>query len=361
MASQLISYIAPSAPATRRPARGDEWFLRPEIGFTPNWFHQSLGIDFGEFWHTDPAYRLKTVLMMKNELRRRFPGTSIGRIDEPDYPPDLLTGVYGTCTIAAIFGIPIIYSENNWPTSAHHYISDEEADKLVPPELATNIHFSALMDQVDVIGKTSGRIEGYINWQGVLNNAYRLRGQEIYTDMMLYPERAIRIFNCITITMIEGAKRLHQRQFQSGVNIRFMTLSNCLVNMVSPDEYSKLLLSFDQQIAGAFETTGIHNCAWNANPYLQSYREVPEPGYLDMGINSDLKLARKLFPETRRAIMYTPMDLSGKSVSELRNDAERIARDYGPCDLVVADIEAGTPDSRILGLIEICRNISKRS
>lgn len=31
---QLISYIALSAPATRRPADGDEPFLRPEIGFT---------------------------------------------------------------------------------------------------------------------------------------------------------------------------------------------------------------------------------------------------------------------------------------------------------------------------------------
>jgi len=56
---QLVSYIALAAPATRRPTRGDEPFLRPEIGFTPNWYRQAVGIDFGERWHTDFAYRLR--------------------------------------------------------------------------------------------------------------------------------------------------------------------------------------------------------------------------------------------------------------------------------------------------------------
>ena len=38
----LISYIAPGAPATRRPAAGGEARLRPEIGFTPLWYRTAL-------------------------------------------------------------------------------------------------------------------------------------------------------------------------------------------------------------------------------------------------------------------------------------------------------------------------------
>ena len=56
-ATQLVSYIAPGAPATRRVATGDEPYLRPEVGFTPAWYRQYLNIDFGEPWHTDPHYR----------------------------------------------------------------------------------------------------------------------------------------------------------------------------------------------------------------------------------------------------------------------------------------------------------------
>ncbi len=68
---QLLSYIALSAPANRRPARGDEPFLRPEIGFTPMWFRDALGIDFGEQWHTDPQHRRDTLVAMAREVATR--------------------------------------------------------------------------------------------------------------------------------------------------------------------------------------------------------------------------------------------------------------------------------------------------
>ena len=88
---QLISYIALGAPATRRPASENLPFLRPEIGFTPNWFHKALGIDFGEKYHSDPAYRSQSLQMMREEIDRRFPENSIGKNDTE--MPDLLTGL----------------------------------------------------------------------------------------------------------------------------------------------------------------------------------------------------------------------------------------------------------------------------
>jgi len=69
---QLISYIAPSAPATRRPATGNEPFVRIELGFTPNWYRTKLGIDFSEQWHNDPKYRKETLISMRNELDTRY-------------------------------------------------------------------------------------------------------------------------------------------------------------------------------------------------------------------------------------------------------------------------------------------------
>ncbi|MHC4338115.1 MAG: hypothetical protein ACYSTG_09280 [Planctomycetota bacterium] len=93
--------------------------MRPEIGFTPKWFRTALGIDFGEKWHTDPAYRRQTVLAMRDELRRQFPGSKIGGIDKPDKPLDLLTGVYGGNVVAMIYGVPAVYAEDNWPNCEH--------------------------------------------------------------------------------------------------------------------------------------------------------------------------------------------------------------------------------------------------
>jgi hypothetical protein len=263
---QLIRYIAPAAPATRHPATGQEPRLRPEIGFTPNWYRQGLGIDFGERYQTDPAYRREVVIAMREELARRFPGTGIDGIDRPE-PPDLLTGTYGACSVAAIYGIPILYAPDNWPNCAHRYLSD----------------------------------------------------------------------------------------------VDFFTISNCLVNMVSPARYRDLLLPFDRKIAEAFGCLGIHNCAWTADPYRELYAEVPNLVYIDMGIDSDLPGARAAFPHAHRAIVYTPMDVANKWLEALRADLERIAREYAPCDLVAADIEAGTPDERVRDLLAICDELGRIS
>ena len=175
---QLISYIAPGAPATRRPASGELPFLRPEIGFTPKWYAKSIGIGFGERWHTDFEYRRQTRISMREELDKRFPGTLIGSNGENT--TDILTGLYGASSIAAIYGVPIRYDTEQWPTSEHHYFSDEEVDSLAPPDLDQNPFFKTLMDQIDRIGEEEGQIYGFMNWQGVLNNAQRLRGQEIW-------------------------------------------------------------------------------------------------------------------------------------------------------------------------------------
>ncbi len=334
--------------------------MRPEIGFTPNWYRTAIGIDFGERWHTDPAYRRETVIAMRDELRRRFPGTGIGGIDRLNKPLDLLTGTYGVSSVAAIYRIPIVYYENNWPDCKCQYLSDDEIDRLEAPDLDVNPFFRNLMAQVNWIAAREGRIEGFINWQGVLNNAYRLRGERLFYDIIESPEQCSHLFNCVCTTMIEAAKRLHVRQLASGVKVDFFTVSNCLVNMISPDHYRNLLLPFDRRIAEAFGCIGIHNCAWNADPYIDDYATVPHLGYIDMGLDSDLRRAREAIPDARRAIMYTPMDLTNKSLETIRADVEKIARDYAPCDVVVADIEAGTPDEKVLAFLDLCSKISLR-
>jgi len=354
----LVSYIAPGAPATRRPAGGDEAYMRPEIGFTPAWYRRHLGIDFGEKFHGDPACRRQAVVKMRSELKRRFAGTAIGGLNGPEAPLDILTGVHGACTLAAIYGLPLVYAENNWPNVAHRYLTDAQVARLDPPDLGRNEFFCGLLEQVDWIKQREGHVEGYINWQGILNNAHRLRGEELFADLATEPERCRHLFGCICETMTAAIRLLHERQGLPAGR-RFVTASNCLVNMISPETYADLLFPFDLKLAGIYGCLGIHNCAWNASPYLETYSRLPGLGYIDMGLGSDLAKAKRLFPEARRALMYTPMDLASKSSAALQADFEKIAGDFAPCDVVIADIEAGVPDARILEAVALCRRLSE--
>ena len=355
---QLISYIAPAAPATRRPATGREPYIRPEFGLTPNWYCRNLNISFGRNWHENVTYRYENMVRMARELKKRFDAIPIGHIKDPDNPTDLLTGIYGVCVIPAIYGIDVHYFDENWPSAAVTTLSDAQADELARVNLDRNNFFLGLIEQTNVIAELCGRIEGYLNWQGVLNNAYRLRGADIFTDMVADPHRAHHIFKCVTETMIAGITKMHQLQRRSGFNIEFCTVSNCCVNMIAPQQYEQFLLPCDRRLAEAFGSIGIHNCAWKADPYLNHYASMPNVSYIDMGIESDLPRAKQLFPQARRALMYTPTDLAQNSQSTLQKDLERIARQYGPCDVVIADIEADVPDEKVRAAWDICRQLS---
>jgi hypothetical protein len=113
------------------------------------------------------------------------------------------------------------------------------------------------------------------------------------------------------------------------------------------------LLPPDQRISEAFSCMGIHNCAWSATGYLDAYAQIPHVAYIDMGLESDLRRARELFPGARRALMYSPKEVAHKLLGRIKEDLARIAVEYGPCDLVLADIDAGVPDQRVRAVMDL--------
>jgi len=169
------------------------------------------------------------------------------------------------------------------------------------------------------------------------------------------------VFACICQTMIQGLQLLHEKQRATGVDYHFATISNCCVNMISPDQYAEFILPYDIQIARAFDVIGIHNCAWKADPYVEHYASIPHLGYIDMGLTSNLARARELMPNARRALMYTPMDLARKSPQDIQRDVERIVDCYAPCDIVVADINEDVPDEKVMAFIELSQHYSERN
>ena len=76
-----------------------------------------------------------------------------------------------------------------------------------------------------------------------------------------------------------------------------------------------------------------------------------------MGIMSDMKKVKKMFPETRRAIMYSPVRLQEASLDDIKKDMEKIYHELSPCDIVMADIQATTSDKRVNELLQICREL----
>lgn len=356
---QLRYYIAVGAPPLREPATGDEPFMRPEVGFNPSWFHARLGVDFGRKWHLSPEYRLEAALRMKAELRKRFPGRNIGE-SESSRAPDILTGLFGIAVVSQFFGHSIEYSPDKWPVAAGEHLTDEKAAALAVPDVVNHPCFHAIIRQVEAARKLTGEARGFLNWQGVLNTAFKLRGEQIFIDLIADPALANHILQTVAETMIRGVKALYKVQKELGTEYDFGSVANCTVNMISGEHYRDFVLPHDLSIRRAFGAFAVHNCAWNATPYLEHQSSIPGLGYIDMGIETDLARARRLVPDARRNLLYRSADLKRKSREALRTDFERIAREFAPCDVGLPDIEADVPDEKIIFAMDLCAELSAK-
>ena len=351
---QLRSHIPISAPARREPADGTESPLRVSLGFTPQWFHQRCGVDFSRRWHTDPRYRHETLLVMKRELHRAFPEVPEWSSSSAD-DTWTLSGAHGACVIPQLFGCVVRYAPDAWPTIERRpRLGLEELASLDPDRLLASPLVDDLERQMDVIQAEAGRIHGYLNWQGVLNNAFHVYGQAIFLEMRDQPELVDRFLAVVCNVMVALVRRVQARQRESGFDIDQLDVSNCVVNMISPADYRRFVFPYDRQIALSFARFGVHTCNWDVTPYLDALSELPNVGYLDMGMMSDLRRVRELFPRARRAVLYSPVRLQEAPLHEIQADIKRVWRDLAPCDVVVADIQPTTPDSRVHELLAIC-------
>lgn len=349
--TNLRAYIPLSAPLNWEPGGENEPNMRLVVGFTTHWFHEVMGIDFSEKWHSDPIYRYSTLGQMEHYLSKTFPGIPyLNCSDTNKAQPytDTLSGVYGVCLIAMVYGLPIQYYKNNWPDiKPGYHLSREQIKKLKPFNLYSNPITEQLFSQFDIIKNEWGTICGYLNYQGVLNNAFKIRGSEILADMIDDDGLCEYFFEHITDTMLQLSSIVQRKQRETGFNINSFCTSNCVVNMISPSMYRKLILPFDMKIAKVYDAFGIHNCNWNVNPYLEEYRKISNVNYIDLGISSDLEKVKKMFPRTGRAVFYNPTHIVEKSREDIEVDLQRLDKELSPCDIILADIDKHIPNSKI--------------
>jgi hypothetical protein len=351
---QLRNHIPISGPANREPADGSESALRVSLGFEPAWFHRRCGVDFSERWHRDPRYRRGTLRVMKAELHRAFPAVAAW---DPRRTDDLatLSGAYGAMLVPHLFGLPLRYAPDRWPVLPEEgRLSVEAIERLDVETVLAGPAVEELFAQMQDIAAEWGAVHGYLNWQGVLNNAFHLRGPDLFLDLHDRPAFVHRFLALVAEVMLRLAGEVQRRQRVSGFPIDQMSVSNCVMNLVSPMAYEQFVLPHDRRLAQGFARFGVHTCNWDVTPYIGALRRLPKLGYLDMGLASDLERVREAFPLARRAVLLSPVALQDAPLEEIRRDLARVRRELAPCDVVLADVQASTPDGRVRDVLEIC-------
>lgn len=358
----LKHFIPISAPATRKPCGIEERSFRLSMGFLPQWYAQRAGVSFGQKWHEDCLYRYETLTAMKKHLHALFPAVLefTPAVNALGYDEDCatLSGVYGSKVVAGLYGHGMQFPTDDWPGDVSNTpMSFEALANLRPIDLDSNPFMEKLEKQMEQMQRCFGRIDGYLNYQGVLNTAQKLRGNEIFMDMIEEPEFAEDLFAHIAQTIETLAKRVQARQRASGADIDLLSVSNCVVSMISPRMYENFILPHDEHLSRQFARFGVHTCNWNVTPYMNALSKIERMGYLDMSADSDLARARELFPSARLAIFFTPGDIERKPFEQLADEFRVVARAAHPCDIVFADMTPGTDPVKLQKLLDLADQI----
>ncbi len=376
----LRNHIPLSGPATREPCDGSEPPMRVSLGFTPKWYADRLDIDFGEAWHLDPEYRYAQMLRMREYLAQSFPevdyfaphfrknAASGGQGERFEPSCATVSSVFGIMLMSSCYGLPIAYRPDNWPDAVNGaHLPREEIEAMIargpfdfqrPEQLpGGGLTVRALFAQMDTIARRWGEIHGYLNYQGLLNIALKVRGNDLFIDMYDDPDFVHAFLAHIAAAIGDLSKIVQERQRDSGFDVDLLSMSNCVMSMISPQQYEEFVLPLDQKLSLGYSRFGVHTCNWVINPYVDSLRKIEKMDYIDTGLGSDLKRVKMLFPDARRAVLYTPGEAESKSLEEISADLTRVAHEYAPCDVVLADVETTTSDEKIKAFLGIAAEL----
>ena len=265
-------------------------------------------------------------------------------------PKEIIGGLsqINTCTVAAaLFGQDIRYGTAAWPDNTGRKLDDDEVLSLRVPDFTHHPLYDDLLKQMDIIRSEWGVVRGELNLQGVLNTAFRLRGEDIFADMRIDPDRAHHILTVVCDTMIAFNDELSRLQGVRGYEKKHFVTSNCVVNMISGDDYREFIQPYDRRLSEHYELFGIHNCGWCVDAYAEAYAEIGDLLYLDFGIDSDLKRLKMLFPQTVLTLIYNPQDMRGKSKKDITAELEYAFGALGDCAIILGSMDENSPNSLV--------------
>jgi uroporphyrinogen-III decarboxylase len=330
------------------PVHGDLPIKGITFNFMPSWWRANAGITYGERMVFDARYRLEAWRAMERTMHQRFGRLGMG---DADPKPRVIAPDWHNAVTPAVAGCDVEYPDENYPIS--HHLPMERISRLEAPEdVAAAFPYREIIRQVREENSRLGADEpAVLPMRGVANDASLIRGADLFGDIVAEPESARPLLAwCHRIRMAIGA-------FNGGTN----HLPNCCVMMVSPATYEQVFAPYDRVGCASAEKaghpgSGIHHCG-TFDRYAPLYRALGRFSWIEIGMDSDIRLAMETFPEAGTVSFiidpYLMLRGSAAAVEARVTSALEAARGHGRrLHLAVADIESGTPDANIAAVVQ---------
>ena len=226
------------------------------------------------------------LVMLRAELDALRPHLEIG----DDRVPTVRVQ-FGTAQVAAAFGCRIVVPENNLPAAGNHVLAGAaDAYDLAIPSLNAG-WYGKLAEWTDLWKENlpEGVHIQHPDIQSAFNSAHLIRGNDILTDFYDYPAELGVLLDKVTTFMIEILR--HTKAMISddedwffdwgSLWKGFARISNCSMQMLSPEFYLEHVLPHDRRFFEAVGGGRMHYCGIT-DAVIDEFFNVPSISGLDI-------------------------------------------------------------------------------
>lgn len=337
--------------------------------FSPSWWNKNAGISFDEGFFFDARRRVEDEQRMERTLRERFGEYGFG--SDADTPRAELGGVHLAsgfmlswmmgCKVEFFAAQPPVVHALNSPSLR----IDEEAVFSSEP-------FKRLERLADELHKNHSVLTGDIDFNGILNMALDVRGQELFFDLSDEPEAVIEYFEQIARVIERFTDWVSSRTGTTSISVNrtvrhlpkpVFLHSECSHTMISADTYAQFIEPIDRRWSQKYDAFGIHYCGSDPHRFKDAFARLPKLDFLDLGWGGDVAAIRRALPDTFLNLRLSPTLMRDWRPSDVRDTIERLVRESEDAHLTgvcCINMDQDVPDENVRAMLEAVRALRSR-
>jgi len=341
--------------------------LPVDIVLAPEWWNKNEKITFDYDFFFHPLKRVEEEQRMERILYERWGKFGMGQNKDELRPEIGAVHLAAGFLLSEMMGCKVNYSEAHPPQVLS---AQQEALSINTNDVFRSAAFQQVKDLTDSLKKKYGYLTGDINWGGILNIAMDLRGENIFVDMMMTPDKVKAYFSEIARVIEKFTSFLQVETGSTSISVNrgvrhlqkpVMLHSECSHTMISEEDYGNYLLPFDQEWSKK-RPFGIHYCGTDPHRMAASFAKIPHLDYLDLGWGGDVKILRKHLPDTFFSIRLSPVEITRQSLDEIHETIIRLVHDSGNPFLTgvcCINMDDSVTDDRIDVIFETVEELKK--
>jgi len=309
--------------------------LPVDIVLAPAWWHRHEGITFDEDFFFHPSQRVEMERKMEKALYERWGRFGLGTDHDQDLPQIGAVHLAAGYLISEMLGCEVEYAADAPPQVKPAHCRSLQ---ILPDRAFASPAYRRLVSLLDSLKTRYGYLCGDVNFNGILNIALDLRGQEFFLDLADQPGDAGRFLLGIAAVIERFTRELSQATGTTSIsvnrNVRHIPRpvwlhSECSHVMISVADYQRFLMDYDVAWSRRYRPFGIHYCGHDPHRYAECFARLPHLDFLDVGWGGDVTQLRAHLPHTFLNLRYSPVEILQQTADEIRQTVRRLVQASG--------------------------------